>query len=92
MEVRVPGAVYYECFDPYCTDVPRESGWPEPKTRSVGKGRQMRYEVSREMAVDMIENAELFGQAISYGVDPETAVTGRMIVRWVERERERLGL
>jgi len=84
-ELRIPGAVYNECFDPYCTDVPREEGWPKSTTHRVGKGFQHRYIVTPEQREDMLQHAEDFGEAISYGVDDPTA--GRMIVRWVERER-----
>lgn len=90
IELRVSGFVYYECFDPMCTDVPRESGWPSPATRKVGKGYQMRYTVSEEMALDMLENAQDFGEAMSHGVDDPSI--GRRVLAWVDRERERLGL
>lgn len=91
IEVRVPGAVYNECFDPYATDYPREqTGLGTPQRVKIGKGHQFRYAVTREVAIDMLDHAELFGEAISFGVDDPRA--GRMVLRWVERERQRLGV
>ena len=89
VEVRVPGAVFYECFDPCATEYPREANLPEPERRRVGKGSQYRYRVSVALGRDMLDHAEIFGEAISFGVDDPRA--GRMVVRWVARERERLG-
>lgn len=91
VQVRVPGAVYVECFDPLATEYPREH--PEigkPERVKIGKGRQYRYAVTEDVARGMLWHAEVFGEAISYGVDDPTA--GRMVLRWVRRERERLGL
>lgn len=91
IEVRVPGAVYYECFDPHATEFPREH--PEigsPSWKRFGRGAQARYTVEPDVAERMLDHAETFGEAISHGVDDPTA--GRMVVRWVERERARLGL
>lgn len=91
IEVRVPGAVYSECFDPFATEYPREQpGLGTPVVVKIGKGRQYRYTVSREVALDMLDHAKVFGEAISFGVDDPSA--GRMVVRWVERESKRLGL
>lgn len=87
--VRVPGAVFYECFDPNCTEFPREH--PEvgvPQWRKVGYGNQARYTVPAKTAALMLDHAQDFGEAMSCGVDDPRA--GRMVARWVERERERL--
>jgi hypothetical protein len=88
IELRVPGAVFHECFDPMATAVPREEGWPEPERRRVGKGSQFRYRVSREQAEAMLEHARDLGEMWSYGVDDPGI--GRRIARWAERERERI--
>jgi hypothetical protein len=89
VELRVSGFVYYECFDPMCTDVPRELGWPEPVTVKMGKGYQMRYEVTGTVAREMLANAFSFGEAMSSGVDDPSI--GRRVCRWARRECERLG-
>lgn len=91
VEVRVPGFVYFECLDPFATEFPREH--PEigtPTVHRVGRGRQYRYDVTREIAETIIDHAETFGEAISFGVDDPSA--GRRVLRWTERERERLDL
>lgn len=90
VELRVSGFVYYECFDPMCTDVPRELGWPVPTTVKMGKGYQMRYTVTAKIAAEMLSNARAFGEAMSSGVDDPSI--GRRVVRWAVRECERLGL
>lgn len=90
IELRVPGAVYYECLDPYATEYPREVGLPEPTVVRIGRGLQFRYELPREAALDLLDHAETFGEAVSFGVDDPTA--GRTVLRWVARERKRLGL
>lgn len=91
VEVRVSGFVYYECFDPGCTEFPREH--PEigvPVMVKIGKGRQFRYTVPRDVAEVMFDHAEVFGEALSFGVDDPSV--GRKVLAWVRRERERLGL
>lgn len=90
IEVRVPGAVFYECFDPCATEFPREVNLIEPTVVKIGKGRQFRYAVTRAVALDMLDHAEVFGEATSDGVDDPSV--GRAVVRWVARERARLGL
>lgn len=91
VEVRMPGRVYDECFDPLATDVPDEEGWPSPEQFKIGGGRQFRYMVKPADAVEMLDHAEVFGEAISSGVD-DGGAAGRMVLRWVARERGRLGI
>lgn len=88
IEVRIPGYVYYECFDPACTEFPREVNLPAPTTVRIGKGYQMRYRVTPELAAEMLDHAQTFGEALSRGVDDTRP--GRETLRWVERERLRL--
>lgn len=91
VEVRVSGFVYYECFDPYATEFPREHPEVgEPVRVKIGKGRQFRYTVTRDVAELMLEHAQDFGEAMSHGVDDPSV--GRRVLAWVERERDRLGL
>jgi len=91
VEVRVSGWVFYECFDPMCTEFPREHPEVgEPVRVKVGKGSQFRYTVDRETAITMLEHARTFGDAMSFGVDDPSI--GKRVVRWCEREAERLGL
>lgn len=91
VEVRVSGFVYYECFDPAATEFPREV--PEigtPTVVRIGKGRQFRYTVTRDVAATMLEHAQIFGEAMSFGVDDPSV--GRRVLAWVARERARLGI
>lgn len=91
MEVRVSGFVFFECFDPGCTEFPREHPEiGEPVRVKIGKGSQYRYTVDREMACQMLEHAHTFGDAMSSGVDDPSI--GRRVVSWCEREANRLGL
>lgn len=90
MEVRVSGFVYFECFDPGCTEFPREHPEiGEPVRVKIGKGSQYRYTVERETARTMLEHARTFGDAMSFGVDDPSI--GRRVVQWTEREAARLG-
>lgn len=87
----MPGFVYYECFDPACTEFPREH--PEigaPAFFKRGRGYTVTYRVTRGVAALVLGHAKVFGDAISYGVD-DTSV-GRRVVRWVERESARVGV
>lgn len=88
-ELRMPGSVYYECFDPMCTEFPRENpDIPKPTSRRYGRGLQFRYVVNRDQAERILEQAETFGEAMSFGVDDPSV--GRRILRWVESERKLL--
>ncbi len=91
LDVAMPGSVYYECFDPGCTEFPREH--PEigaPAFFKRGRGVTVTYRVTRDVAVLMLSQAHSFGEAQSYGVDDPSA--GRRVLQWVEREAERLGV
>ena len=88
IEMHVPGLVYDECFDPMATEAPREYGWPKPTVYKVGRGWQFRYEITREQREEMLDVAESFGEAQSYGVDDPSV--GRMVLRWVEKERRKV--
>jgi hypothetical protein len=89
VEVRVPGRVYFECFDPVTTEFPRACpGLGTPRRTRTGRGWQFRYHVTRETAKAMLDHAETFCAAISHGVGDPSA--RRMVLRWVARERARL--
>lgn len=82
--LSVPGAIYSECFDPLATDVPGESGWPEPRRVKAGFGYRYTYEVSRAVAQDMLDHAKDLGESwVGGGVEPETQKSGVRILRWV---------
>jgi hypothetical protein len=90
-ELRIPGMVYDECFDPRATGVPKENGWPEP-TRVVrrGFGHQLVYDVDRATALDMAEHAIEWGDTLSFGVDPDMARVAKRVAQWGRHERERI--
>ena len=89
-EIRMPGTVYRECFDPAATQAPGELGLPAPTRAAIGVGHRYTYDVDAETAEMMLDHAEEFGEAISAGVDDPSV--GRAILRWVDEERARIGL
>lgn len=93
MIVTVSGATYEGCCNPLATGVPEESGWPEPTRRKMGKGSQLRYDVSAELARLMLDHFE----TMSYLNSPDCTdsldahVEGRAIARDAARLRAQLG-
>lgn len=89
----MPARVYDACFSPFCTNLPKERGWPAATFVRRGRGVSCRYEVDREMALDMIEMAELWAEpGLGRGsMEPEDSARCRVVWRWCTQARELLG-
>ena len=93
IELRVPGAVYGEVFDPRATGVPGEYGWPDAD-RSIRRGKFGSTVVYDEVPIrvvrEMLAHARDWGEGLSFGADPESMRSARRVVRWVDETRAKL--
>ena len=90
IKVTVSGKTFYGGMDPLCTDVPKEMGWPKPAWRSVGKGHQAVYEVTKWQASTIAGHLEVLAEGFSYSDDPYTRSEGRAFAKDARKIREQL--
>lgn len=90
--VEVSGAAYSAVLDPRATDVPREEGWPVPTSHRRGRGRTLRYHLTRPQAESMAEHlVEVGSNFATFGDDPETRAEGRACLAAAARVRATIG-
>lgn len=90
MKLTIPGTIYDDCLDPLATSVPKEAGWPTPKLRRKGLGKQAIYETDEITARCIIQHIANRADDMAYGVDPEMSRMARTMRRWATNAIEAL--
>jgi len=83
----VSGKTYRACLDPSTTQVPSESGWPEPVVfKRRGKGIQVVYQLTESQWSEMVEHIRDIGELFaSLPHDPDSQAEGRACLKDVAK-------
>lgn len=91
MKVTVSGKTYDNALNPGVSNVPGEIGLPVPTPRRRGRGWQLSYVISPEVAENLLDHLLVVGSSFAAGDDPETRADGRAILRDARRLGADLG-
>jgi hypothetical protein len=84
LRLAMPGKVWSDFVEG--SAVSKEEAWPAPTWRKVGHGHQAVYWVTPAQRDQILSHVRMVADALSSGVDPETAADARYAHRWLERE------
>lgn len=78
MTLRIPRRVYGIAIE--CSDVPEQSGWPEPVQVKKGRGSSLIYTLPQDQHDHMIDHIQIIADSLE-GSSDEDARQDRAVLR-----------